>query len=181
MIDISGCQKAENIGARAWKERAALRPFFTTDEGFVLHALQDHDLLRWLAALPIPIDQYAGQKYMRFLGDPDVCARVLCVDERPLGLVSLGTELSFWIKREFRGEGLGLWAVRRFLDELPATTKSVTACCMQDNKTAAALLLRLGFENPDKPFRRFSFAHGHAVDFLRYQLCLIKANAGPKT
>ncbi|MEO1188996.1 MAG: GNAT family N-acetyltransferase [Pseudomonadota bacterium] len=149
---------------------ATLRPYFPEDADAVARALEDKELLCWLAALPIPLEAVDREKYLTFLGDPEVCASVVCVDGVPVGSVSLGTELSFWIARGFHGQGLGLWAVRRFLDQVPETHETITACCMRDNLSAIAILDRLGFQSTQDPFRRFSFAHGHAVEFLRYHL-----------
>ena len=150
------------------EKHTTLRPYATSDADAVAKALDDEALLRWLAALPVPLDQDACEKYLGFLSDPEVYASVICVDDVPVGSVSLGTELSFWITCEFQGHGLGLWAARGFLEQLPATIETVTACCMRDNRSSIAILTRLGFECAGGPFRRFSFAHGHAVDFLRY-------------
>lgn len=163
------------------EKHVTLRPFTKADAKALAQALEDPELLSWLAALPIPLDLEACEKYMKYLGDPDVRACVICLDDAPVGLVSLGAELSFWMKRECHGQGLGLWAVRRFLEKQPATIETVTACCKRDNLSAVAILKRLGFESTDVPFRRFSFAHGHAVDFLRYHLHLSqKGSARPK-
>lgn len=149
---------------------ATLRPYEPEDATAIMCALEDEELLRWLAALPIPLQPEDRDSYLGFLGDPDVCASVICVDGLPVGSVSLGTELSFWIARKFHGQGLGLWAVRRFLDQVPVTRETITACCMRGNASATAILERLDFQCTQTPFRRFSFAHGHAVEFLRYLL-----------
>ncbi len=156
-------------GGTALGARASLRPYSASDAVAVIAALQDPVLTRWLAALPVPPDRQSGEKYLQFLGDRDVWARVLCVDGDLAGIISLGTELSFWIRPAFHGQGLGLWAVREFLHRLPDGTGTVTACCMAQNQAAAALLRKLGFDLVGPPFRRFSFAHGHAVAFLRFQ------------
>lgn len=149
---------------------ATLRPYEPEDADAVARALEDKELLRWLAALSIPLEPDDRDNYLEFLGDPDVCASVVCVDGIPVGSVSLGTELSFWIARKFHGQGLGLWAVRRFLKQIPKSHGPITACCMRDNLSATAILDRLDFQCTQTPFRRFSFAHGHAVEFLRYLL-----------
>ena len=152
------------------EKHVTLRTYATTDAEIVAQALEDEKLLRWLAALPIPLDPETREKYLTFLSDPEVLAKVICIDGVPIGLVSLGVELSFWITCEFHGQGLGLWAVRSFLQQVPPATETVTACCMCGNLSAMAILTKLGFECTEKSFRRFSFAHGHAVDFLRYHL-----------
>lgn len=169
---ISGADKG------ALRSRASLRPFSDADATEILDALQDCEMVRWLAALPVPVDPESGNTYLRFLLDPDVHAYTLRVDRTFAGLVSLGTELTFWIRAEMQGNGLGRWAVRRFLEQLPADITTVTACCMQENAAAANLLIRLGFSQVRPPFKRFSFAHEHAVPFLRFTLARSTTSTG---
>ncbi|MDU9004453.1 GNAT family N-acetyltransferase [Sedimentitalea todarodis] len=169
MIDLSD---PEDTGIVPNVQYPSLRRMCPSDASAITEALWDPELARWLAAFSLPGDPVDYQRYLDFLCDPDVFARVVCVDGNPVGVISLGTELSFWIKRAFHQRGLGLWAVRSFLDQLPDDTGVVNACCMFENKTAAAFLTRLGFRRTTERFRRFSFAHGHAVEFLRFQLCV---------
>lgn len=157
---------------------ASLRPFSDADAAEMLNALGDCEMVRWLAALPVPVDPESGNTYLRFLLDPDVRAYTLRVDQTFAGLVSLGTELTFWIRAEMQGKGLGTWAVRRFLDQLPADVAKVTACCMKENTSAANLLINIGFSQVGPPFKRFSFAHEHAIQFLRFTLARSGASTG---
>ncbi|WP_299848474.1 GNAT family N-acetyltransferase [uncultured Roseovarius sp.] len=153
--------------------KATLRPFSNDDADEVFDALQDRRLARWLVALPVPVDPASGKDYLRFLQDPEIHARTLRVDRKFAGLVSLGSELTFWIRTGFHRKGLGTWAVQEFLDQLPTDITKVVACCMLENAAATGLLTKLGFFQLGSSFKRFSFAHGHAVMFMRFELSLL--------
>ena len=165
----SGDTRDGQRGTALFLGRTVLRPYCAKDAEAIIAALQDSELAGWLAALPVPVDRNSAEMYLQFLGDPDVRAQVLTVDGKLVGVVSLGTELSFWIRRAFHGRGLGSWAVGSFLNRLPTEFEVVSSCCMAENKSASAVLLKLGFDRVGPPFRRFSFAHEHAIDFLRFQ------------
>ncbi|WP_170758996.1 GNAT family N-acetyltransferase [Ruegeria lacuscaerulensis] len=150
--------------------KAFLRPYRRSDATAIRNALRDRGLLQWLAALPIPIDHTSLQEYTRFLADADVIARAICIGDEVIGIVSLGTELSFWLRRDMQGKGIGRWAVRCFLEQLPMGVQHVEACCLAHNTVSILLLLDASFEETSAPFKRFSFAHGKAMEFRRFRL-----------
>ena len=171
-ILVTGSIRNTDAGGHApdpFQGRAVLRAYSVEDGAAVIEVLEDPEVVRWLAALPVPVDPEAAEKYLTFLNDPDVIAQTLWVDDNLAGVISLGTELSFWIKAAFHNTGLGTWAVAQFLHLLPAKQGRVTACCMQSNLAAKAVLQKLEFEPVGDPFRRFSFAHERAVTFLRFE------------
>ena len=127
----------ENSGTDIPSAQVTLQPFSNDDADEIFEALQDCSLARWLAALPVPVDAESGEKYLQFLQDPEIHASILRIDRRFAGLVSLGSELTFWIRTDLQGKGLGTWAVREFLRQLPAGIAKITACCMLENRAAA--------------------------------------------
>ena len=161
-----------NNGTDILSARVSLQPFSSDDANEIFDALQDRNLTRWLVALPVPVDPASFENYLQFLQDPEVHTRILRVGRSFAGLVSLGSELSFWIKADFHGKGLGTQAVGEFLALLPTSVSTVTACCMLENKAATGLLTKLGFSQVGSSIKRFSFAQGHAVPLIRFELSL---------
>ncbi|WP_120632742.1 GNAT family N-acetyltransferase [Ruegeria sp. EL01] len=148
----------------------SLRPISDQDGSAIHSALQDPDLVFWLAALPLEVDRDTSQKYLDFLLDPEVEASAICLGNRLAGTISLGVELSFWLLPRFHGRGLGRWAVETFIQDLPASYDDITACCMLDNYAASSVLKSNGFQRDASTLRRFSFAHEHSVPMWRYKL-----------
>lgn len=149
--------------------RPTLRPVRETDATAIFSALQDPELLQWLAALPKPLDSASFERYMSFLLDPDVSACAICLEDQLAGVVSLGAELSFWVQKEFRSRGAGGWAVSQFLSRLPKECKGIDACCLTSNLAAADFLTKHGFRKSGVPFKRFSFPHQAAREFQRFR------------
>lgn len=165
----AGAECGDTAGYGANTE-VALRTFHHSDQDAVFDALRSEELARCLAALPVPVDDAGCALYLRFLTDPDVTCRVVTAGGRFAGVLSLGTELTFWICAELQGAGICHRALRLFLalPEIRSGADPLVACCLTDNNAADAVLKKVGFLQAGQPFRRYSFAEAAPVLFRRY-------------
>ncbi|MDP5220779.1 GNAT family N-acetyltransferase [Ruegeria sp. 2205SS24-7] len=165
----AGAERGDVAGYGANTE-VALRTFCHSDQDVVFDALRSEELARCLAALPVPVDDAGCALYLRFLTDPNVTCRVVTLNGRFAGVLSLGTELTFWICSELHGAGICHQALRQFLalPEVRSGAGPLIACCLTDNNAAAAVLRKVGFVQVGQPFRRYSFAEAAPVLFQRY-------------
>lgn len=149
-----------------------LRPPCLQDGEAISKVLSDERVSRYLAALPCPLDDRSLRDYLDFLTGPDQVSRVLEFDGEFAGLISLSTQLTFWVARKYWRLGLASsavkWAVEHHLKSF--SSRSITAEVHAANQGSIRLLEKLGFEKTGQMKRRFSFVSETTEDFVVYEL-----------
>ncbi|MET1416763.1 GNAT family N-acetyltransferase [Roseibium sp. HPY-6] len=147
-----------------------LRPPCIQDGEAISKELSDERVSRYLAALPCPLDDRSLQDYLDFLTGPDQVSRVLEIDGEFAGLISLSTQLTFWVARKYWRLGLASsavkWAVERHLSS--GSSRPLFAEVHASNQGSMRLLEKLGFEKTGQMKSRFSFVTETTEKFVVY-------------
>lgn len=149
-----------------------LRPPCIQDGEAISKELSDERVSRYLAALPCPLDDRSLRDYLDFLTGPDQVSRVLEFEGKFAGLISMSTQLTFWVAREYWRLGLASsavkWAVEGHLRSY--SSRPLLAEVHASNQGSISLLEKLGFEKTGQMKRRFSFVSETTEDFVVYEL-----------
>ncbi|WP_299472652.1 GNAT family N-acetyltransferase [uncultured Roseibium sp.] len=149
-----------------------LRPPRLQDGEAISKVLSDERVSRYLAALPCPLDDRSLRDYLDFLTGPDQVSKVLEFDGKFAGLVSLSTQLTFWVAHKYWRMGLASSAVRWVVEHHlgSCASRPLIAEVHSANQSSISLLEKLGFEKTGQMKRRFSFISETTEDFVIYEL-----------
>ncbi|MEM9634362.1 MAG: GNAT family N-acetyltransferase [Pseudomonadota bacterium] len=149
-----------------------LRSTSRQDSTAIATALADKKVARYLAALPFPLDDEALNTYLDFLCGPGQVSKTLEWNGDFAGVISLASQLTFWIARKYWRQGLAGCAVKWLTethfaqsDDMPLRAQVHIA-----NIASIQLLNKLGFEQVGPVKRRFSFVSETAEEFVMLEL-----------
>jgi RimJ/RimL family protein N-acetyltransferase len=149
-----------------------LRPTSTQDSADIARSLEDARVARYLAALPCPLDDEALNAYLKFLCGPGQISKTMMLNGQFAGIVSLSSQLSFWVAYENWRKGLASCAVNWFIKTHFAQNDvlELQAEVHSSNVASLTLLKRIGFEQFGPVKRRFSFVLETSEDFIMLKL-----------
>jgi len=129
-------------------ERLTIRPYRKADGDFVVSALNNLDLSRWLISVPHPFT-HADLKLFGPKGEsrwPDLAA--IDAPEGQAGAISFGSKLGFWLHPNAHGKGYGSEAAKAAVDHSfnHLNVDAIEAGYLVGNTASAKILAKLGFE-----------------------------------
>lgn len=126
--------------------RLRLRPLTGADEAALVDALADHELVKWLAAVPWP---FTAADFHVFLDHARGGHHWVIDDDQGLaGIISLAPHLGYWVARRAQGQGYATEAARAVLAAHFADPDAgdVGSGYFEGNAASARVLTRLGFQ-----------------------------------
>ncbi|WP_305985370.1 GNAT family N-acetyltransferase [Roseibium sp. MMSF_3544] len=149
-----------------------LRPPCAQDAEAISVALSDESVARHLGALPCPPDDRSLGEYLNFLVGSDQVSKVIELNGEFAGIISLSTQLTFWVVRKFWRQGVASSAVRWVVEThfKQSSGRSVIAEVHPSNLGSILLLEKLGFAASGRLKRRFSFVSETTERFAVYEL-----------
>ena len=127
--------------------RLVLRPLERADGDVVVAALNDFEIVKWLANPPYPF----SEKNLRLTNEdgssrwPDLAA--ITHDRKMIGMISGLPHLGFWLLRECWGQGFATEAARAMTARIFADTdaQKIASGYFEGNRASANVLGKLGF------------------------------------
>jgi RimJ/RimL family protein N-acetyltransferase len=145
-------------------DRLVLRPVTMADADDIVELINDWDVAKWLAVVPFPYTPDDADDFITHIAPGP--HPVWAIDNGSLiGVISIGSELGYWLGQAHWGRGYMSEAARavvarHFAD--PAVSDLVSGHFVA-NERSAAVLAGLGFEN--RGLRRiFCLPRGEDVD-----------------
>lgn len=126
--------------------RVRLRRPLAGDADAMHRAMQDRDTIGWLPFLPDPYLYSDAEGFIVCAaGGPD---RVIEVDGAFAGMIRTGTDLGYWLARDFRGQGIMRRAAQvALIQHFADSDTPVTASHLDNNDASRRVLLGLGFRD----------------------------------
>jgi RimJ/RimL family protein N-acetyltransferase len=135
--------------------RLVLRPIHISDVDALFPLFNDWDVIRWLALPPWPyarsdMEQFCAAMIARE-GQPHVAFRVITLDQRPIGGISIDDEkrrsLGYWLAQSHWGRGLMTEAAIAFVRAYFATAarRPLTSGAHEDNSASLKVQENIGF------------------------------------
>lgn len=125
--------------------RLRLRPLVASDEGALVVALNDWEVVRWLVPVPFPYESADFQAFLP-LAEPGK-VWVIEDDKRLAGLIEIDDLLGYWLARSAWGQGYATEAARAVLAAHFAESAAgpVGSGYFEGNARSANVLTKLGF------------------------------------
>jgi RimJ/RimL family protein N-acetyltransferase len=144
----------------------ALRPVEASDLDAIFEQMRDPESVRMAAfTAQDPSDRSAFDAHMaRVMSSPETRNRAIISDSRLVGTIASwpsegATEVTYWIDRNFWGQGIATRALGLLLEEIPA--RPIRARVASDNAGSLRVLQKAGFEPIGT---EVSFAPGRAAE-----------------
>ena len=154
--------------------RLILRPLRASDEAALVAALDDWDVVRWLAVVPFP---YGPADVRAFLPSAEP-GTVWAIEDgkRLVGMIEKDGILGYWLARAAWGRGYATEAARAVLSEHFADPAAgpVGSGYFEGNDWSAKVLTKLGFRISGYAMRRSRACPG--VDSLSCRMRLCRAD-----
>lgn len=153
-----------------------LREVTEADLPILFEHQQDSDARRMAAfTSKDPADWAAfAAKWAKILGDPTAAAKVVVHGERVVGMVgtfiapwSGQREVTYWIGREYWGQGLATRALTEFI--APLSERPLYGRAAADNRGSIRVLEKCGFVDVGRE-RAFAEARGEEIDEVVMEL-----------
>ncbi len=155
-------------------ERLTLRPVVLADAPAIVEGVNDWDVAKWLAVVPHP---YSHEDALTFITEiaPQIPKFWAIDDGNLVGIISIDTEIGYWLAREYWGRGYMTEAARavvahHFADPAAGDLPSGH---FVGNERSGAVLAKLGFVNLEVR-RIYCLARGEDMDSQR--MILTRAN-----
>jgi RimJ/RimL family protein N-acetyltransferase len=155
-------------------KRLTLRPVNPADAPAIVAGVNDWDVAKWLAVVPHP---YTDDDAHSFISEivPSIPKLWAIDDAQLVGIISIDTEIGYWLARDRWGRGYMTEAARavvahHFAD--PAAENLLSGHFV-GNERSGAVLAKLGFVNLEVR-RIYSLARGEDVDSQK--MILTRAN-----
>jgi RimJ/RimL family protein N-acetyltransferase len=146
----------------------ALRPIEERDLDFVFEQMRDPESVRMAAFTAAdPDDRSAFDAHMaRIMSSPETLVMAITSGGRLVGTIGSWvdegvTEVTYWVGREFWGQGIASAALARLLELVPA--RPVRARAASDNLGSLRVLQKAGFR-PVGTERAFARARGREIE-----------------
>ena len=144
------------------------------DIGLFIAHMRDPEARTMAAFTAEDPDDVAGEaaRWVRIRNDPGNLTRTVLVDGLVAGHVASffiegDREITYWIGREWWGQGIATEALRRLLDLDPE--RPLHARVAEDNVGSLTVLERCGFRRTGRD-RGYAAGRGHEIDELILQL-----------
>lgn len=128
--------------------RLRLRPLLPGDAAAIATALDDWEVIRWLSGPPYPFRQSDARAFVHEALEIDAPVWAITPHEGGLyGVIGVGTEFGYWLRRGAWGRGIASEAARAVLDwHFNAGGGPLSSGIHPDNHRSLRVLEKLGFK-----------------------------------
>ena len=159
-------EAASHAPPRLNSKRLVLRPAVATDADWIAKAANDLSVSKWLTRVCHPYDRSDAVEFLAAIRAGEL-GLLWVIEEgaEPCGVVSIDTELGYWLRPECWGRGIMTEAARMAVDHAftdPALAE-IPSSHFVGNEPSRTILTKLGFEDTG-PCQHHCLARGTEVD-----------------